>query len=180
MNDAARIFRQPDRWLNFKSFNSSVVYTINHEYELIFATDHFALFDGQKVKKIEVPDLGLIKHALFSSWLAENPDIVMENSFVFKAKEIRKRLEKLDYSDAHNPALWKRSIIVKGIGMPVYGFTNFVKLGLFTEEQYRKLITFAQNGESKKIYDFVLKAYKAFTGNDSYSDFIRSPLMSSS
>ncbi len=161
MKDASGIFFEPGKWSEFKKYNSSVVYKINNIYELVFAVDQFVFFkDDTKDSKtgiIDIPHLGEIKKSLLIAFLEKNPDIAEKEGIIFQKREIKEKLDLFGYKDSTNSNLLSRSVVVKGVGMPVFGFTSFIKFHLLNEEQFQILTDLARKNEIQYIYNFLIK-----------------------
>lgn len=177
-----QFFREKGKWANRTEGVSFFLYPIAQkpEYELVIAKDSLPFYEEEhnpKMASLLVPGLGCVVHALVASWLDENQSVAEEQGIIIGARSISAFLDVLSYSDAHNPQLWRRSMVVRKKSPATwYSLASLNERGIISDDRLRKLYAYARKGDPQSVSCEIQKCYRGFTGQ-SYGEFIRSQLM---
>lgn len=125
------------------------------------------------------PTLAELMHATLVLYFDFREDCVREHGLYPGAQNITKALAAHDCSDAHNPLLWRRAMVVEGKPFSPYTPEYFFHIGLCSHSEFLAWQEMAKGGSTRGIYDLLSSLFQRGAGGMTYTDFLRSHWMSS-
>ena len=178
MKTLISIFREPHKWQHpAVIFGPEIAFKIEKSNPirfLLFITDTLVFPDGANMF---ISNFGCLIHAIAVTWLEKNQALAIEKGITFGAINVCTLLAGSDYSDAHNPQVWRRAIITEE-ERPFYSLKNLSEIGILEESLIGQMRTLMQSEDGDmKIMKLLEQKYCSMSGYESYKGFNKTPLM---
>ncbi len=128
--------------------------------------------EGDSPKLAELMHAVLLKHFDFCE------DYMEEYGVLAGGQNITKILMSHNYSDAYNPLLWRRAMIIKDEKFSPYIPDFFHAIGVIGYLEYLAWQEMTQNGDTQGIYNLLRKLFDGSGDGVQYVDFLGSHWMS--
>lgn len=165
-------YRQESRWQNpivQDTFSVLFRVTENKEQYLVVCRDK----DGRS------PTVAELMHATLVLYLDMHSERAQADGLRPGAQNITKALSVDDYSDAHNPLLWRRAMIVEGKPFSPYTREYFSSIGICSHSESLVWKAMVDSDNTNGLHALLQTLFHRVGNGMTYVDFIRSHWMSS-